>query len=79
MSEPERKRITPHPGPQTEFFESPAYELLYGGAAGGGKSMACVLDPLRQVKHYGYRAAIFRRTFPEFELPKGIIELSKEI
>lgn len=79
MSDENLSAIQPHPGPQTEFFTSPAYEMLYGGAAGGGKSMACVLDPLRQVSQPGFRSAIFRRTFPEFELPKGIIELSKEL
>lgn len=79
MTEADASPITAHPGPQTEFFTTPAYEALYGGAAGGGKSMACVLDPLRQVHLPGYRAAIFRRTYPEFELPRGIIELAKEI
>lgn len=28
----------PFPGPQTEAYDSPADELFYGGAAGGGKS-----------------------------------------
>lgn len=35
-------KAEPHPGPQTRFCASPARELLYGGAAGGGK--ACRLD-----------------------------------
>lgn len=29
----------PHPGQQTKFFQSDAFEVLYGGAAGGGKGL----------------------------------------
>ena len=35
----------PHPGPQTTFLASSAYECLYGGAAGGGKAL-CVHTPI---------------------------------
>ena len=55
----------PHPGPQTRFLASPAYECLYGGAAGGGKSHALLFGALRQIDHPQYRALIVRRTFPE--------------
>ncbi len=55
----------PHAGPQTTFLASPAYEALYGGAAGGGKSQALLFGALRQVDHPQYRALILRRTFPE--------------
>lgn len=55
----------PHAGPQTAFLASTAYEVLYGGAAGGGKSQALLFGALRQVDHPSYRALILRRTFPE--------------
>jgi hypothetical protein len=55
----------PHAGPQTVFLASPAYECLYGGAAGGGKSQALLFGALRQTDHPQYRALILRRTFPE--------------
>lgn len=55
----------PHPGPQRAFLASAAYEVLYGGAAGGGKSDALLFGALRQVHHPAYRALILRRTFPE--------------
>lgn len=41
------------------------YECLYGGAAGGGKSDALVIEALRQVENPNYRAILFRKTFPQ--------------
>jgi hypothetical protein len=55
----------PHEGPQSVFLASDAYEALYGGAAGGGKSDALLFGGLRQVDHPAYKALILRRTFPE--------------
>lgn len=55
----------PNPGPQTAFLASSAYEALYGGAAGGGKSDSLLFGALRQIHHPSYRALILRRTFPE--------------
>ena len=71
MSEPRRTADgrpvlwAPHPGPQSAFLSSMAYEALYGGQAGGGKSDALLYGALRQVHYPRYRALILRRTFPE--------------
>lgn len=43
----------------------PEYEALYGGAAGGGKSDALVIEALRQVHIPHYKALILRKTFPQ--------------
>ena len=44
---------SPNPGPQAQFLASTAYEVLYGGQAGGGKSAALIAMPLRWATHPG--------------------------
>lgn len=53
---------------QRAFHASKAKEVLYGGAAGGGKSYAIVWDGLSRCLRYpGTHAYMFRSTYPELE------------
>ena len=47
MSLTSRPIISAQPGPQTAFLQSPADICIYGGAAGGGKTVGLILEPLR--------------------------------
>ena len=58
---------SPHPK-QALLHRSPANELLYGGAAGPGKSKALRMEALRYAMEIpGLQVYLFRRTFPELE------------
>ena len=70
--------LAPQPGPQTDFLASYADIAIYGGAAGGGKSFALLLDPCRWYKTEGFRGVIFRRTVNEFK-DGGLWDESKDI
>lgn len=55
----------PNKGPQTDFLAAPEREVLYGGAKGGGKSYALLVDPLRYCNCRHTRALIIRRSTPD--------------
>ena len=69
--------------PQIAFLSTPAEFVVYGGAAGSGKTHALSIDPLRhcQGPHANpeFRGAIFRRTSPELYKPKGLVDHCKSL
>jgi len=55
----------PNEGPQMQFLASSEREVFYGGARGGGKSYAMLVDPLRYCTKAAHRALLIRKTMPE--------------
>ena len=51
---------SPYPA-QERYLRSPAFEAGYGGAAGGGKTDALLIDALRYVDRPRYHALLMRR------------------
>lgn len=67
--------ITPK---QHKFITSEAFETLFGGAAGGGKSYGQLIDAfLFAIKYAGSKQIIFRRTFPDLE--KSLVRVSQQL
>jgi len=66
----------PNPGPQTKFLASTEQEVLYGGAAGGGKSYSMVADPVRYFANPHARMLLVRRSTEEL---RELISVSKQL
>jgi hypothetical protein len=63
-------------GPQEDFLAAGETDVLYGGAAGGGKSYAMLIDPLRYAHRAAHRGLILRRSMPEL---RELIDKSREL
>ena len=66
-SEKQKQEVVfaPNEGPQTEFLAASEREVLYGGAAGGGKSFGLLADPMRYFSNPNFNGLILRRTNDE--------------
>lgn len=57
----------PFPGQQEEFLRRREFEILFGGAAGPGKTDCLVAGMTRDVRNPKYHGLIIRRTFPQLQ------------
>ena len=66
-------------GPQEAFLRSAADIAIYGGAAGGGKTYALLMEPLYHIDNPKFGATIFRRTSPQISNEGGLWDTSAEL
>lgn len=76
----EGEAIGPWPdSPQERALESSADIVIYGGAAGGGKSYALLLAAMRGHDDPAHRGVIFRRTHKQLDAGGGLIDEARAI
>ena len=71
--------LGPQEGPQEEFLKNDSDIAFYGGAAGGGKTYALLLDFLRHFNNKEAGAVCFRRTSNQVRNEGGLWDTSKKI
>lgn len=57
-------------------MSSPEFQVLYGGAAGGGKSYALLAEAMRYAQYGDYRALIVRKTLNDL---RELVQKGKEL
>lgn len=71
--------LRPQPGPQEKFLSSPASIIIYGGAAGSGKTYAELLYPLRYKNEKGFGCVIFRKNSNQIYNEGGLWDNAREM
>jgi Terminase large subunit, T4likevirus-type, N-terminal len=66
------RRIGPNSPPQEAFLASNADIAIYGGAAGGGKSWALLMEAMRHTSNPDFGAVLFRRLSPQITNEGGL-------
>ena len=69
----------PQPGPQEAFLASAADIAIYGGAAGGGKTWALLMEALRHIANGNFGAVFFRRTTVQIRNQGGLWDESSNL
>jgi predicted phage terminase large subunit-like protein len=68
---------TPSPK-QIDFLNSEELEVLYGGAARGGKTVALLMAAAQYVDRPDYHALLLRRTSPMLKKAEGLVDLANK-
>lgn len=66
------REIRPQPGPQEKFLRSAASIVVYGGSAGGGKTVGLLLSALRYKNVPGFNCTIFRKNHTQIFSSGGL-------
>lgn len=77
--EAQDRLFQPQPGPQTTFLSTTADIAIYGGAAGGGKTYALLLENLRHVGNGKFGSVIFRRESPQITAEGGLWDTARDL
>lgn len=70
--------VDPTPKQRVFLLMHDVKELLYGGAAGGGKSVAQLSGALQFVDIPGYNAILFRKTYADLAKPGALLDMAKQ-
>lgn len=73
------KILKPQEGPQETFLSTSADIAIYGGAAGGGKTYALLLEAARHTNNPKFCAVIFRRQSIQITQEGGLWDSSYEV
>lgn len=71
--------LKPQAGKQEMFLSSPADIAIYGGAAGGGKTYALLMENARHMNNGGFGSVIFRRNSTQIANEGGLWDTARSI
>lgn len=79
LVDPSVVHMGPQPGPQTDFLATPADICIFGGSAGGGKTVGLLLEMLRHWENRDFGAVIFRKNSTQVRIQGGLWDESLRI